>query len=174
MSLTLILGGARSGKSRRAEALAAVHTGEVVYLATAPALPGDAEWAARIAAHRARRPAAWRAVEEEVALVATLEGEATPGRLVLVECATTWLGNLLHRGLDAEGEMERLAALLPELPGAIVVVANEVGAGIVPESPLSRRFRDLAGLLNQRLAAAADRVEWLVAGIPVTVKGERP
>lgn len=174
MSLTLILGGGRSGKSWRAEQRAAAHAGEVVYLATAPHLVDDAEWAARIAAHRARRPAAWRTVEEEVALVALLTREAASGRLLLVECATTWLGNLLHRGLDAEQEVERLAVLLPTLPGAIVVVANEVGAGIVPESPLSRRFRDLAGLLNQRLAAAADRVEWLVAGIPVTVKGERP
>ncbi|RMF83502.1 MAG: bifunctional adenosylcobinamide kinase/adenosylcobinamide-phosphate guanylyltransferase [Nitrospirae bacterium] len=174
MSLTLLLGGARSGKSRRAEELAAAFPGAVVYVATAPRIPGDAEWAARIAAHRARRPQTWRTVEEEVALAAALEREAAPGRLLLVECATTWLANLLHRGLEPEPEVARLVELLPRLPGEQVVVANEVGAGICPENRLARRFRDLAGSMNQGLAAAASRVEWLVAGLPVVVKGEQP
>ena len=173
MAVTLVLGGARSGKSGHAEQVAAAWPGEVLVVATGAAIPGDGEWAARIAAHRTRRPTTWRTVEEEVALREVLGAEAREGRLLLVECLTTWLANLLYRGLDAEREGAALAPLLPTLPGAVVAVANEVGCGIVPEPAPVRRFRDLAGALNQRIAAVADRVVWLVAGIPVVVKGER-
>lgn len=171
MAVTLILGGARSGKSRRAEALAAGQ-GSVVYLATAPEIPGDEEWATRIAAHRARRPAHWRTVEEEIVLADALSRETAPDRLIIVDCLTLWLGNLLHRRLAVEQEIDRLCTLLPGLHGEVIAVANDVGQGVVPEQRLARKFRDLQGILNQRVAAAAQRVEWLVAGIPLQIKGE--
>ncbi len=169
----LILGGARSGKSalagRRAEAFA-----QVVWIATAEAR--DAEMAERIARHRAERPAHWQTVEEPLSLAAALRrhaGNAAGADVCLVvDCLTLWLTNLLlaeDAGL-LERETAALLDTLPALPGAIVLVANEVGLGIVPENALARRFRDEAGRLNQRVAAACERVTFVAAGLPLVLK----
>lgn len=165
--LTLVLGGARSGKSRFAEGLLAATAPPWLYLATAQAL--DSEMAARIADHRARRGAGWETVEVAFGLADALA--AVPeGRPVLVDCLTLWLSNVLLAGRDVDAECGRLAAALARPRGPWVVVANEVGLGIVPENALARRFRDAAGWLNQQVAATADRVVLTVAGLPVEVK----
>jgi adenosylcobinamide kinase/adenosylcobinamide-phosphate guanylyltransferase len=164
--IELVIGGARSGKSAHAE-LQALDSGlRVVYLATAQAL--DAEMAERIAHHRARRPAGWRSVEEPLALAEALAREAEPAACVLVDCLTLWLSNVLLAG--REDEIGRLLAVLPTLPGRIVLVSNEVGWSIVPENALARRFRDEQGRLNQRVAALAGRVTLVAAGLPLVLK----
>ena len=169
-SLTLILGGARSGKSRRAEALARESGLEVVYLATAEAM--DAEMAERIARHREDRAAdGWLTVEEPLDLAAALAREARPGRVVLVECLTTWLTNLMVHGRDLEAATADLLAWCSAPTGPSILVSNEVGFGIVPEHKMARDFRDHAGRLHQRVAERAGRVELVVAGIPMAVKG---
>lgn len=165
----LILGGARSGKSRHAEHLAEQSGRAVVYIATAEAL--DAEMSARIAHHRAQRPAGWALVEEPLALAAVLRTEAAPERCLLVDCLTLWLGNLLAAdAVRMQHEIDALCATLPHLPGEILLVSNEVGWGIVPDNPLARRFRDEAGRLHQRLAALCDRVTLVVTGLPLALK----
>jgi adenosylcobinamide kinase/adenosylcobinamide-phosphate guanylyltransferase len=168
MPVTLILGGARSGKSRHGEALVESQPGPCVYLATAEA--GDAEMAARIAAHRARRGARWTTVEVPLDLVGALELAAGPDRAVLVDCLTLWLSNLLGAGRDVTGECARLLAALPGLAGPVVFVSNEVGQGVVPDNALARAFVDRAGRLHQDLAAAADRVIFMTAGLPMDLK----
>lgn len=165
--LTLVLGGARSGKSRFAEDLVAATAPPWLYLATARAL--DVEMAERIAAHRARRDAGWKTIAAPLDLAGALAA-APEGRALLVDCATLWLSNVLLAGRDVEAESERLAAALARPRGPWVVVANEVGLGIVPDNALARRFRDAAGRLNQRIAAFADRVVLTVAGLPLEVK----
>lgn len=174
--LTLVLGGARSGKSGYAEGLArrAENSGySVVYIATAEAL--DEEMAARVAHHRAHRPTGWTTVEEPIRLAETLSRAAGPDRLVLVDCLTLWLTNLmLAEPPMLETERAKLLATLPVLPGDIVLVSNEVGSGVVPADPLSRRFVDEAGRLHQTLAALADRVVLMVAGCAVPVKRPAP
>lgn len=166
----LILGGARSGKSRYAEQRARDSGLEVVYIATAQALDGEMQ--ARIEHHRAARPPHWRTVEAPCALAATLAAQAAAGRCLLVDCLTLWLSNLLCA--DAESllatEVDALSAVLPQLPGQVLLVSNEVGWGIVPDNPLARRFRDEAGRLHQRLAAQCARVTLVVAGLPLTLK----
>jgi adenosylcobinamide kinase / adenosylcobinamide-phosphate guanylyltransferase len=162
----LVLGGARSGKSRHAEALAAGHGGDKLYIATAQA--GDDEMAARIAAHRSRRGPDWSTVEAPLALVEALESAAEP--FVLVDCLTLWISNLLLGGHDIAPQVERLAKAVGARPGTVVVVSNEVGLGIVPDNPLARRFRDEAGLANQRLAQACDEVVLVTAGLPLVLK----
>jgi len=171
---TLILGGARSGKSALAERLASASGREVVYLATAQA--GDEEMARRIAHHRARRPVAWRCVEEPLALAAALQAQARADRCLLVDCLTLWLSNLLADGEAERFERERAAllAVLPALPGEIVLVSNEVGLGIVPLGELTRRFVDEAGRLHQALAASCERVLFVAAGLPLALKGTLP
>ncbi len=166
--ITLVLGGARSGKSAHAEALLEGHAGERLYIATAE--PRDAEMAARIAAHRARRGPGWRTVEAPLALAETLEAESRPGSAVLVDCLTLWLSNLMGAGCDIAGEIERLVACLGRIQGRTVLVANEVGLGIVPENPAARAFRDHAGRLNQAVARVAGRVVLVAAGLPLTLK----
>ncbi len=166
--LVLVLGGARSGKSRHAEALVESWPAPWTYIATAEAF--DAEMAARIAEHRARRPTGWETLEAPRDLPGVLAG-VPPARPVLVDCLTLWLSNLLLAERDLEAEGERLAAALAQRAGPVVLVSNEVGWGIVPETPLGRRFRDAQGRLNQRMAAVADRVVLVVAGIPVAIKG---
>jgi len=167
MAVILITGGARSGKSKRAETRTRAFPGQPVYVATAEAL--DAEMAARIAKHRARRGTDW--TEREVpldlvpALVATDRGGAR-----LVDCLTLWLSNLMHAGRDWEREVSALAAGLPRLESPVVFVTNEVGLGIVPDNALARSFRDAAGIMNQTIAAAADEVEFVVAGLPMKLK----
>jgi len=165
--LTLVLGGARSGKSARAEALVTAHRGPWHYLATAEAR--DPEMADRIARHQARRGAGWITREVPLDLADALDGTEA-GRPLIVDCLTLWLSNLMLDGRDPEAQADRLAEALAPARGPWVVVANEVGLGIVPDNPLARRFRDLAGRLNQRVAALADAVVLTVAGIPVQVK----
>jgi adenosyl cobinamide kinase/adenosyl cobinamide phosphate guanylyltransferase len=164
---TFVIGGARSGKSRYAEALIAALPPPWVYLATAQAL--DAEMTARIDQHRARRGAGWTTVEAPRDLAAALA--AHRGTPMLVDCLTLWLSNVMLAGIDIEPEIARLEHALADASAPVVLVANEVGFGIVPENALARRFRDLQGLLNQRIAAGADRVVLMVAGLPLVVKG---
>ena len=166
--VTLILGGARSGKSRLAETLVGDSGYAPVYLATATA--GDAEMGERIARHRARRGAGWTTVEEPLALADTLAATADPGCAVLVDCLTLWLSNLMGAERDPAPERDRLAAALQDLAGPVVLVSNEVGQGIVPTNPLARRFRDEAGLLHQAVAAVADQVLLVIAGLPLVLK----
>jgi adenosyl cobinamide kinase/adenosyl cobinamide phosphate guanylyltransferase len=163
--ITLVLGGARSGKSRHAESLMAALPPPWTYVATAQ--PGDAEMAERIAAHQARRGPAWQTVEVPHDLAAVLDAAAGP---VLVDCLTLWLSNRMLASADMEAEFDRLETALTRRAGATVLVSNEVGSGIVPDNVLARRFRDLQGHLNQRLAAYAGRVVLMVAGLAVTVK----
>jgi len=168
---SLILGGARSGKSALAERIATESGRDVVYIATAERR--DAEMAERIAHHRARRPAQWRCVEEPLALVDTLGAQAHEDRCMLVDCLTLWLGNLLGNDDPARFERERdaLLATLPTLPGEIILVSNEVGLGIVPLGELTRRFVDEAGRLHQALAVRCERVVFVAAGLPLLLKG---
>jgi adenosylcobinamide kinase/adenosylcobinamide-phosphate guanylyltransferase len=166
--LTLVLGGARSGKSRHAETLIEAAAPAALYLATAQAL--DAEMAERIRRHRARRGARWTTREEPLALAAALAEAARPERPVLVDCLTLWLSNLLLAGRDVDEAIAGLLAALPRLAGPVVFVANEVGLGIVPDNALARAFRDHAGRLNQAVAAQAQRVVFLAAGLPLTLK----
>ena len=166
--VTLVLGGARSGKSRHAEAMVESQPGPCVYLATAQA--GDSEMAARIAAHRARRGGRWSTVEEPLDVVEALSGACGPDRAVLVDCLTLWLSNLLGAERPVAAECGRLLAALPELAGPVVFVSNEVGQGVVPDNALARAFVDHAGRLHQDLAAAAQRVVFMTAGLPHELK----
>ena len=172
--LILVLGGARSGKSRFAEALVERAARCGTYCATAEA--GDDEMAARIAAHRARRHdggrgAFWRTIEAPLAVADAIAAEATPERPLLVDCLTLWLSNLMLAEMPIDDAFATLHMALREAAGPIVLVANEVGLGLVPETPLGRRFRDAAGRLNQELAALADRVVFIMAGLPLVLKG---
>jgi len=170
-ALTLVLGGARSGKSRYAEALVEGQPGACVYIATAEA--GDDEMRARIATHRARRGSRWRTVETTLDLAPMLARECAPDRAVLVDCLTLWLANLMASGRDVAAEREALVAALPGLGGPAVLISNEVGLGIVPESALARAFRDHAGHLHQAIAAVADGVVLMAAGLPLVLKPAR-
>jgi adenosylcobinamide kinase/adenosylcobinamide-phosphate guanylyltransferase len=167
---TLILGGARSGKSALAERLAG-ESGDVVYIATA--LAGDEEMSARIAHHRARRPSSWLSVEDPIHLAAVLREHARPGRCLLVDCLTLWLSNLLGNPDEECFQHERhlLLDTLPTLSGEVVMVSNEVGLGIVPMGALTRRFVDEAGRLHQSIAAVSERVIFVAAGLPLVMKG---
>ena len=166
--LTLILGGARSGKSRYAERLVLASGLAPVYVATAEAL--DGEMAARIAAHRVRRGASWRTIEEPLDLAGVLQKERGPDRAVLVDCLTLWLTNLMVRERPVRVEIERLVTMLPQLNGALVLVSNEVGLGVVPTDPMARAFVDHAGSLHRRIAEQADVVVFMAAGLPVHLK----
>jgi adenosylcobinamide kinase/adenosylcobinamide-phosphate guanylyltransferase len=173
--LTLVLGGARSGKSRYAEALveAAAHSG--TYCATAEAR--DEEMAERIAAHRSRRNsggrgAFWRTVEAPLAVADAITAEAIPERPLLVDCLTLWLSNLMLAEAPIDEAFATLRMALRDAAGPMVLVANEVGLGLVPETPLGRRFRDAAGRLNLDIAALADRVVFVAAGLPLVLKGD--
>lgn len=172
--LTLVIGGARSGKTRYAQSLCA-SARRVAYLATARA--EDEEMRARIARHQSDRPAAWSTIEEPLALAAALRRASTETEVILVDCLTVWLSNLCWDLRDhAAPEIERAAlAEIDAIEAAarvcdVVLVSNEVGGGIVPDNPLARLFRDMQGLVNQRAAAAAQRVFLTVAGIAVRIK----
>ena len=182
MAITLVLGGARSGKSAFAENLAHASALPVTYIATG--LAGDAEMTARILQHRARRPAHWRTVEAPLALADALAAHAVADGCVLVDCLTLWLTNLLFHqrkefpdadridpGPQFTRQLERLIEVLPCLPGNIIVVSNEIGFGVTPMGAVPRFFVDEAGRLNQRAAAVAQHVRLIVAGYPVNVKG---
>ena len=166
--LTLVLGGVRSGKSRHAERLVLGSGLARAYVATAEAL--DAEMAKRIAQHRARRGASWRTIEEPLELLAVLHKECRPDRAVLVDCLTLWLTNLMVAQRPVRTEMARLVERLPSLPGALVLVSNEVGLGVVPTDAMARAFIDHAGWLHQRIAEQADVVVFMAAGLPLNLK----
>lgn len=174
--ILFVLGGARSGKSRFAQELAADAGPRVTYIATAEA--GDAEMAERIRRHRADRPAAWRTVEEPLSIARAIRQFAPDSDGVLVDCLTLFVTNvLLAAGGRLQTAEERVESEIAELvsagreaPGRIVVVSNEVGLGLVPEYPLGRTFRDIAGRANQQVAANADAVYFMVAGIPMRVR----
>ena len=179
---TLILGGARSGKSLHAERCATASNKHVIYVATAEAR--DGEMTRRIAHHRARRPASWGCAEEPLHLASTLRQLAAPDTCLLVDCLTLWLSNLLFAGRAAaqaeageaidcpllQGEIQALLDTMPELPGDVILVSNEVGWGIVPMHPVSRLFADEQGRLNQRLATVCSKVTLVAAGLPLTLK----
>jgi adenosylcobinamide kinase/adenosylcobinamide-phosphate guanylyltransferase len=169
--LTLVLGGARSGKSAYAEFLIEGCAANPVYLATAEA--GDDEMATRIRAHRERRGSRWRTVEEPLALAAALAREAVPGNAVLVDCLTLWLSNLMALGRDIDAEAAVLLDALARLDAPVVLVSNQVGEGIVPANEPARRFRDHAGLLHQDIAHLAGRVVLVTAGLPLVLKDGR-
>ncbi len=163
--VTLVLGGARSGKSRFAEGLAPA-SGPRTYIATAEAF--DDEMKDRISHHQAQRGRGWSTIEAPLDPVAALRG--IEAGFVLIDCITIWLGNLMYRERDVRGEVAALCTALKALPSTIVLVSNEVGLSIVPENALARRFRDEQGLANQRLAAAADAVYFIAAGLPMVLK----
>jgi adenosylcobinamide kinase/adenosylcobinamide-phosphate guanylyltransferase len=167
MTIILITGGARSGKSVRAEARARAFAGRPVYLATAEAL--DAEMTERIALHGARRGPEWIARDVPLQLAQALI-ETDGGGARLVDCLTLWLSNLMHAERDVVDETSRLAATLAGQQSPVVLVTNEVGLGIVPDNALARRFRDAAGVMNQTIARIADEVEFVVAGFAMRVK----
>lgn len=184
-AVTLVLGGARSGKSAWAEQQARRHPGGVLFLATATA--SDPEMAARIAAHRAARPAAWRTAEEPLALAEAVRREARPGDLVLVDCLTLWLGGFLlaRAGTDPDAlepaawaaiEAAAAAEAIEVVEAAraraapLLIVSNEVGMGLVPPYPLGRAYRDALGRVNREVAAAAESVVLMIAGLPVDLR----
>lgn len=165
--VTLVLGGARSGKSAYAERLVLGVSGTGVYLATAQAR--DSEMTRRIAQHRERRGAKWRTIEAPIDVVGVLSS-APEGAPILVDCLTLWLSNLMEAEIDPDRESERLVECLGVIGGPVVLVSNEVGLGIVPDNELARRFRDHAGRLNQTVAACADQVFFIAAGLPMRMK----
>jgi len=168
--LTLVLGGARSGKSRHAEALVQAHAPPWTYIATAQGF--DDEMRERIALHRERRPQGWITRDAPLDLARAIR-EAEPRTPVLVDCLTLWLTNVMLAERDVPAAIAELEEACAEAVGPLVLVSNEVGLGIVPDNALARRFRDHAGILHQRLAARADQVLLMVAGLPLTVKGDR-
>jgi adenosylcobinamide kinase/adenosylcobinamide-phosphate guanylyltransferase len=167
MPIILITGGARSGKSTRAEARAQGFAGKPVYIATAEGF--DHEMRERIAKHRARRGHEWIEHETPLELVAALNA-TDGGGARLVDCLTIWLSNLMHAERDWAKEAAALVETLKAQHSSVVLVTNEVGSGIVPDNALAREFRDAAGILNQMMARAADEVELVVAGLPMRVK----
>ncbi|MEC5161039.1 MULTISPECIES: bifunctional adenosylcobinamide kinase/adenosylcobinamide-phosphate guanylyltransferase [unclassified Janthinobacterium] len=182
MTRTLVFGGARSGKSAYAERLAIGSGKEVVYIATAR--DGDGEMASRIRQHRRQRPAEWLTVEEPLALADAVLRHCTPGRLVLVDCLTLWLSNLMFSGAaeypdvgDIElpplfhDQRQQLLRALERVGGDLLLVSNEVGMGIVPYGAISRSFTDESGRLNQAVAALCDHVAFVAAGLPLILKG---
>ena len=174
--VTLVLGGARSGKSTHAEKLVCGTLSSVarpaVYIATAQA--GDVEMATRIMAHRARRGVAWTTIEEPLKLSEALGQAAAHAKPVLVDCLTLWLSNLMHAGADIDHATDDLLAGLEGYAAPVVFVSNEVGLGVVPDTPLGRAFRDAQGRLNMRMAERADRVILMTAGLPLTMKDRPP
>lgn len=166
--LTLVLGGARSGKSRYAEAAVMALPPPWTYVATAE--PFDDEMKARIDEHRNRRGEDWETIDAPTDLAGAIE-DALPDRPLLVDCLTVWLNNLMFRKIDIETATQNLEAALAARTAPTVIVSNEVGFGIVPDNAEARRFRDLQGRLNQRIAAMADEVVLVVAGLPMFVKG---
>jgi len=163
---TLIIGGARSGKSVYAEALLA--GGPALYLATGQAF--DDEMAERIRLHMDRRGPTWSTIEEPLELPLVLDRHLAPARPILVDCLTLWISNLMHAGRDVGHETEALAEVLATARGTVVLVSNEVGLGLVPETRLGRDFRDHQGRVNQRIAQICHRVVFVAAGLPLVLK----
>jgi adenosylcobinamide kinase/adenosylcobinamide-phosphate guanylyltransferase len=171
MSVTLILGGARSGKSKRAEALAAQHSRDVVYIATSPHMQDDKDWQQRIDKHKQGRPKHWQSIEETLDLCGVL-GDLKANQCAVVDCLTLWLSNVMLASAVVEDETNKLCQALQQCDAEVFVVSNELGMGLVPEQKLGRDFRDAQGRLNQAVAAVANRVEFVVAGLPLVIKGE--
>ena len=167
--LTLVIGGARSGKSRFAEGLAASYAPPWLYIATAEAL--DAEMQGRIQEHRQRRGPMWRTLEAPRDLAAVLPEPGGDCGVVLIDCLTLWLSNIMLAGRDVDATRAELLDALDRAETPVIAVSNEVGLGIVPDNPLARRFRDEQGRLNAEVAAIADRVVLTAAGLPLTLKG---
>ncbi len=168
LGATLVLGGARSGKSRLAERLAERSGLQKIYVATGTAF--DAEMTERIAAHRRQRGTSWTTIEEQLALTDVLLRECRPDRVVLIDCLTLWLSNLLFADKDIPSETAKLCEALSGLRGPCIFVSNEVGMGIVPENRLSRSFRDAQGRLNQDMAQVCSQVVFVAAGLPMLLK----
>jgi adenosylcobinamide kinase / adenosylcobinamide-phosphate guanylyltransferase len=173
----LVLGGVRSGKSRQALRIAALmpKRSRGAFLATARAFDGDME--ARIARHRAERPAGWSTLEEPYEIVAACSSLAGKVDVVVLDCVTLWVANLMLRGDEEKAVLEAadaLAGFVAERRFSLIIVSNEVGAGVHPPTEIGLRFRDALGGVNQRIAAAADRVSYMVAGLPVTIKDVPP
>ncbi|BBF72105.1 bifunctional adenosylcobinamide kinase/adenosylcobinamide-phosphate guanylyltransferase [Sphingobium sp. 3R8] len=168
MTVLLVLGGARSGKSRYALARAEAMPGDCLFVATAQAL--DSEMDSRIARHREERGARWRTIEEPVALDSIVRTEARPGRVLLIDCLTLWASNLMMAERDIDGAVDALVMALRQARGPVILVANEVGLGIVPDNALARRFRDVAGTINQAVATCSDEAVFLAAGLPLTLR----
>jgi adenosylcobinamide kinase/adenosylcobinamide-phosphate guanylyltransferase len=166
--LTLVLGGARSGKSRHAEDLVTATAPPWSYIATAQAF--DDEMTARIAQHRERRAPGWRTIEAPRDLAGAIAAHAGSGQALLIDCLTLWLSNVMLAEADVDAACDLLVDALARAGGPIVVVSNEVGLGIVPDNALARRFRDAQGRLNQQVAASADRVVLMAAGLPLRMK----
>ncbi len=165
--ITLVLGGARSGKSTYAESLVEAQ-GRGLYIATAEVF--DDEMEARVSLHKERRGELWTTLEEPLDLPGAIERNAGPDHMLLVDCLTLWLSNLMATEKDVDTETEFLAETLLQAKGPVVLVSNEVGLGIVPDNKLAREFRDHAGRLNQRIAAVADKVVFIAAGLPMIMK----
>ena len=168
MSRTLILGGARSGKSRYALELGESCSEDRVFVATAQGF--DEGMRERIARHRSDRDFSWRTVEELVEVWDVIGAEDRVGRVIVLDCLTLWLNNLMLDGRDVEADLERLVVCLEGVTGDVILVSNEIGLGLVPDTELGREFRDLHGRMNQAVAAVCDRVLFMVAGLPVVVK----
>ncbi|MCR9135420.1 MAG: bifunctional adenosylcobinamide kinase/adenosylcobinamide-phosphate guanylyltransferase [Alphaproteobacteria bacterium] len=166
---TLVLGGARSGKSRFAEERMEKSGRSLLYVATGR--PFDEEMKVRVDQHKARRGCKWQTIEEPVELTRTLSEEAAEDRAILIDCLTLWVTNLMLEDRDVRAESDTLAASIGSLPGLLVFVSNEVGLGIVPDNPMARAFRDHAGHLHQKIAEQADSVFFIAAGLPMTMKG---
>jgi adenosylcobinamide kinase/adenosylcobinamide-phosphate guanylyltransferase len=165
---SLILGGARSGKSQFAENLASSFSVKH-YIATAEIL--DTQMGERVLVHRARRDSGWNTIESPIELVETLESVDADGNFILVDCLTLWLTNLMMKEMDVNSEIKLLADWIHQSTARIVLVSNEVGLGIIPESKLARRFVDQSGLMHQELALACDSVTFVAAGLPLKLKG---
>lgn len=166
--VVLVLGGARSGKSGFAEKLGDALPGEHIFIATAQAF--DEEMASRITRHRADRATHWRTVECPLELETTIRDHDGRNAVLLVDCLTLWLSNLMLGDHDVGAARDRLVGLAPDIEGVLLLVSNEVGQGIVPENALARRFRDEAGWLNQAMARVADEVWFVTAGLPQQLK----
>ena len=173
MRRTLILGGARPGKSRYALELGESFGGDRVFVATAQR--SDDGMRERIGRHREDRDASWRTVEEFVEIWDVIESECREGRVVVLDCLTLWLNNLMLFERDVESDVSRLVECLDEgVEGELILVSNEIGLGLVPDTELGSEFRDVHGRMNQRVAAVCDRVLFMVSGLPVVVKGDSP
>lgn len=172
MHTTLVLGGARSGKSTFAEQLASQSGLDRIFLATGLAL--DDEMSTRIAYHRSQRSEAWLTIEEPLRIAEAIGRESSATRILVVDCLTLWLSNLMHAGLEPSKEADGLIASLGGSAGPVILVSNEVGLGIVPQTPLGRAFRDAQGRLNQRLAMAVGDVVFVAAGLPLWLKRTPP
>ncbi|MDR3462253.1 MAG: bifunctional adenosylcobinamide kinase/adenosylcobinamide-phosphate guanylyltransferase [Beijerinckiaceae bacterium] len=167
-SSLLVLGGARSGKSAFAQAQAEASRFEPIFIATAQAF--DAEMEVRIAAHARARGSRWRLIEAPLDLTAALTSASDPARVLVVDCLTLWLTNVMLGGDDVDAATDALVDVVARLEGPVIFVSNEVGSGIVPENALSRRFRDAQGRLNQAMARACDGVVLVTAGLPFILK----